>query len=350
MPDRLTRLLAALAAAIATIGLTVAITTDGNGGRTITIRAGAAAPTSVLQGPTGPTKIVLSKGEQQTVHNQITGDGEQSLRDTTAPSAEQLKLNNAQASPKLRGPPAGVDQILNGASPYQPGCKTAIVANRSSRGSARPSLFVFHWTASQPGSGAAIVAYFNRPEAQASSTWVTDRAGACWLTVPVAEKPWTQIAFNSWAVSVEVANPGVTTYPFGIFTDRASYDKAVQLARYAHHVLGIPYQRAQVTCSPYARVIQPGFIDHVSLGPCGGGHPDVGDYDYMKVVADAQRLDSGPKITKADRRKCRAIRAYRDTPASKRRPRGADRQKARVRFLHGHGLTCAHGRPKQRAG
>lgn len=172
-----------------------------------------------------------------------------------------------------------------------PGCATRLVRNYSSRRGAPVLLGVIHWTGSRPtpgspASGRAIVSWFDQPAAQASSSEISDQDGRCWLVVPESQKAWTQAAFNSWSVSVEIVNQGVQP----LFQKPAARAVVVKLMRGWHRRWKIPYRRAHVTQNG-CRVVRSGFLAHRDLGACGGGHPDVGTFNLDGLIREAANTD-----------------------------------------------------------
>ena len=183
-------------------------------------------------------------------------------------------------------------QIPQAAIEPPAGCISATVRNYSSRpAGARVLLGVIHWTGSSPtpgspAGGQAIVHWFDDPRARASSNYVTDQDGRCWMTVPEPLKAWTQVNANPWSVSDEIVNIG-TAHP--LFQTDAAKMAVVNLMIGWHHRWGLPYRHAKVdgNCVPTVS----GFLDHKDLGPCGGGHPDVDGYDLDGLIAFAGRVD-----------------------------------------------------------
>jgi hypothetical protein len=332
--------LAAIAAVLVAIGgITIAATSDDDGhghkkhAVTIALGQGRQKP---------PTLIKLSPGEQQTVANQAaeaargeTGAAEAHLN-APAPHRDDA-VANADLTPLVQqGPPP---PTTTGAAPSQSGCTTALVRNYSSRNGAPVLLGMFHWTGSQFGSGQAIVSWFDQSRSQASSNYIVDRRGRCWLTVAESLKAWTQAYYNPWAVSNEIVNPGVLP----LFADKAQFDATVRLAVAWHHHWGIPYRRGAVA---NGRVTRSGFLAHKDLGSLGGGHPDLGAYDYMIIVRAAQALDGKAKITGRDRAACRRAHAYRGR--RHHTAKGTRRQEARLARLHARKLRCVDGHVRRR--
>lgn len=159
------------------------------------------------------------------------------------------------------------------------------VANQSDRSTGVPlNLIVLHSTEShnRPGNAdlAAIVGWFDNPEAQASSHVIVDADGNSARCVPDAQKAWTCSSFNSASLNVEqigYASEGRKAW-------RRNWKELRETARWIarwshrHH---IPIRRGSVSGSV---VIRSGVVSHASLGAAGGGHHDPGDYPFRRVL------------------------------------------------------------------
>jgi hypothetical protein len=173
------------------------------------------------------------------------------------------------------------------ASGVQHGCSTRFVRNRSSRGGARPSLLVMHFTVSpnRPGRGDVdgVTKFFNNPRVQASSNYVTDAEGNCNYIVPEAAKAWTQGAFNPWAISWEVINTGrEQTYagePGGPGLAKLGLTLSDAARRW-----GIPLRRGATSG---CRILRSGIVDHESLD-CGNNHTDIRPFRVDEVIKAAK--------------------------------------------------------------
>jgi hypothetical protein len=317
--DRRVHALLALLAALAAAGLTITLVDNGpdhppgTPRRTVTVALG---------GP-GHKKIPLTPAAQAQVKQQAKEDAagqddkaESDLHESQPPTTGELKAARDRAPP---GSPA-LPQNQTEAAPSVPGCTTALVRNYSNRpAGARVLLGVIHWTGSRPiprspADALAIVRWFDTPAADASSNEITDDDGHCYLVVPEAKKAWTQAAANPWAVSDEHVNQGVLP----VFPTPAGRAAVVRLMRHWHSAFRIPYQRGRVnqtTCVP----TRPGFLAHRDLGPCGGGHPDIGVPSAVDSLIHEAAQTSKP-VTATDRTTCRKLNWWR-----------------------------AHGRPKARA-
>lgn len=271
--------------------------------------------TVTLGGP-GEKKIPLTPPAQQIVAEQKAEDAagkdvaaESDLRDTIAPLPEAQEL--AQKKAPVGQPPIPAHVPL--ATVHEPGCTTALVRNYSSRRSDSKILFgLIHWTGSRPtvssASGLAIVRWFDLPAAQASSNYITDQSGRCWLTVPETKKAWTQAGANEWAVSDEIVNLGVQP----LLQTAAARARVVKLMVGWHHRWGIPYRRGLVAQGGGYRCIpvRSGFMAHRDLGVCGGGHPDVGTFDLAALIAEARRADTPAKLTKRQKWEARHLTTH----------------------------------------
>jgi hypothetical protein len=339
--DRRVRALLAIIAAAFAVGITITLVDNGpdhepgKPRRTITVTLG---------GP-GHKKVALPPAAQAQVKQQAKEDAagqddkaESDLHETAPPTPELVRQAEQITPPDQPRIPDSTTQ----AAPTQPGCRTALVRNYSSRLGAPILLGVIHWTGSRPLSnstadGLAIVRWFDTPASQASSNYITDDDGHCWLTVAEANKPWTQAGFNPWSVSDEHVNAGVQ--PF--LPNHAGRNAVLHLMHVWHAHWKLPYRRARVSG---CRVLRSGFLAHRDLGACGGGHPDIGTFDLDGLIAEAARTDPAtPKpVTATDRATCRKLNWWR----ARGRPPGKANANAvrRRRALERRHVTCtSHG-------
>ena len=239
---------------------------------------------------------------------------------------ESLAAGLAQQAKFAKRDDLPVDQPA--AAPQQPGCRTRLVGNFSSRNGVAPRLFVPHYTVSSNRPGFddvnAITALFDRASFAASSTYVIDRDGNCNYIVREADKPWTQATFNPVSISVEIINTG-SERP--LFTPSGMR----RFARIASDSAGrwdIPVRRGMVAG---CRVVRSGFVDHNDLGPCGGGHVDVTPFDVDDLITAVKRHRRNKTVTA---RRCRELTRLRAEAVARRqahrRPawRAAPRERA----------------------
>lgn len=194
--------------------------------------------------------------------------------------------SSEQAAERTTSGPDDVGDPRSLAAPEQPGCKTDLVRNSSSRKGARPALLVAHYTVSENRSGwsdvDAIVSYFDQPRAQASSHYVIDFEGNCAYIVNEAAKSWTQGFFNPWSISIEF----IATGKERVWDERALRRGAKVFAAAAER-WGIPVQQA-VTRG--CEIVRAGITDHDALD-CGNSHTDVKPYfpmsRFLRYVRDA---------------------------------------------------------------
>jgi hypothetical protein len=344
---KLRRLLAALITAALALSVTIVVTDDGpdhepgQPRRTVTVTLGGQ----------GHEKIALTPAAQAQVAQQAKEDAagqdakaESDLHEARQPSSAALEQARGRAPP---GAPR-IPQATTFASPSTAGCTSAFVRNVSSRpAGARVLLGVIHWTGSRPiprstADDLAIVRWFDTPAAQASSNYITDDDGHCYYVVPESQKAWTQAGFNPWAVSDEHINAGVLP----VFPTAAGRDAVVRLMRGWHERWKIPYQRGLVRgCT----VIRPGFLAHRDLGPCGGGHPDIGIPSAVDELIRQAAAGDHP-VTSVDRATCRKLNAYRrdrDHGARISAHRGHINA-TRRRALAARGITCTARGPIRR--
>lgn len=328
------KVIGAVLALIVAAGLTVSIVDNGPDREPGTPRR---AITVTLGGP-GHAKVQLDQQDQAQLQEQRAEDAhdqdaaaESDLQERIAPGPQVL-ADVRKIVPDQKPFPA----TLPLATVHTPGCTTALVRNFSARPpGARVALFVIHWTGSAFGTGPAIVRWFDDARAQASSQYIVDIGGRCWLTVAEAAKAWTQAWYNGIANSVEIVNPGVQP----LFHDAAQRRRVVQLMHRQHRVYGLPYQHARVTLS--GAVARPGFLAHRDLGALGGGHPDVGTFDLDGLIREAKRTD--PRLAlQRRRREHTALHArLRDLctkPGAERHPAACATLRKRNTQLHRQGI------------
>lgn len=261
---------------------TITVQLDGPGKQTVEIPRGAAAPAIATE----------------------VGDHDAS-RDETPPGADPADLD---AAARQQDRLAATDQlpiVTPDAAPSVAGCRSRFVGNYSTRHGVKPRLLVAHLTVSpnRPGWGDvnAITGLFDQPRFAASSNYVNDNEGHCNYIVRESDKAWTQATFNPVAISVEQINTG----------SERTYAKTRGLRRLGQIFAGaarrwhIPIQRGSTRgCI----VTRPGIVDHKSLGPCGGGHVDIGKFSVASVVRAtrqaAARHRCKSRSSRASRKRC----------------------------------------------
>lgn len=301
------KILATIVAVIVAVGVTITIVDNGPDHPPDTPRA----TVEIHLGGQGSKTITLTPKAQEVAAAQDSKSDagspqvEDDLHEDAKPTSGELAAGN-QAAPASG--PTIPDQVPQAAQSVN-GCRSQFVRNQSSRNGAKVALGVIHWTGSSILTGwadvNAITKWFDTPAAQASSNFIVDDEGNCAYTVPMTAKSWTQAAANPWSVSIEYINPGVLP----VFRGAAGRARTVALMRLWHRDFGIPYRRGAVnsSCVP----TRSGFLAHRDLGPCGGGHPDIGIPSAVDgLINDADRPVAQP-ITAAEQRACSAVHAYR---------------------------------------
>lgn len=311
---------------------------------TVTVPLGG--PKTTVPGQPTQRKIVLDDKAQKIVAAQKAEDAagdtsasESDLHEKAPPTTAALNKAEKITPPGQPDVPAHVPL----ASASEPGCTTAFVRNYSERKLGAPVLFGFiHWTGSPITVGAAgglsIVHWFDLPAAQASSNYITDQAGRCWYTVPETKKSWTQAGANTWSVSDEIVNPGVLP----LFRAGAAERRVVKLMIGWHHRWHIPYRHGIIRQGPNNSCVpvRSGFMAHRDAGPCGGGHPDVGQPSAVPRLIALARAQDHPKpkvkpLTAGQKHACDVLnfhrrRAHRVGHWSRTRRARADRWKKQV--------------------
>lgn len=346
LDPKITHLIAVVLTAIIAIGITVTIESpeptpsNPNPHKTVHVTLGGPKVTSL--GSTQVKTIPLTPTAQKIVAAQraasaVGSPAVESHLNAPAPSPSAVAAAKAVQPAGQPTIPAHVPL----ASAYQPGCRTSFVRNYSSRHGAPIDLGVIHWTGSPitagDSGGLSIVRWFDTSSAQASSNYITDQGGRCWYVVPETQKAWTQAAANPWAVSVEIVNPGVLP----LFRSNAGRDAVIRLIRGWHKRWHIPYRigRVNSNCVP----IRSGFLAHRDLGPCGGGHPDVGLPSFVPtLVKEAASLDRPKPVSAGDKATCRKLTWWR----THGRPHGRPERNAvaRKRLLAASHVKCSNGR------
>lgn len=163
------------------------------------------------------------------------------------------------------------------------------VRNQSSRNGQRIELIVVHDTEShdRPGKAdlAAIAAWFDNPDAEASAHVCTDGDGHSARMVADAAKAWSCVGFNGRSLNIEQI--GFATDPEASWFKRRAelLETARWLARWSV-IHGVPLRKGKVEGSG---VVRSGVVRHSDLGIVGGGHHDPGGgYPLRFVLATAR--------------------------------------------------------------
>jgi hypothetical protein len=144
-----------------------------------------------------------------------------------------------------------------------------------------------------------VIGYFRNPANQVSSHLVYageqgPDAGRCVQMVPLAQKAWTEAAFNSVGVSVE------STDRVWLGDDLAGLHRLARIVGWLLHHHGLP----AVDLEGAAVLNGKGFTRHGALGVNGGGHPacpttspsDPRWVQFRKLVKDEYLRDSYRKV------------------------------------------------------
>jgi hypothetical protein len=285
------------------------------------LEVGEARVADVVTSPASPTTGPAPEVHEDLVDEQPAG----------APADAAEKVLEANPEPPLEPQkPAGA-QVHS--------CPQNLVRNRSARApGSTVSMFVLHYTVSRPGSLAAIRGLFDSPSFGASSHLLLEPSGRCELIVPFSQKAWTQGAFNSVAESVEIMAMGSESRAWWLSQPIFTRGILASIVRDRLRARGLPLRRVDpVGCTPKA-----GWTDHNAL-ECGNDHHDVMPA-FPYDVLGKQIREGVVALTSADRRKCRAWKAYWKKPAAARK---ANRrfQEQRKRALRKRGLRCHQGKP-----
>jgi hypothetical protein len=331
------RILAAVAALIAAISLTVVFTDDnGPAGhkRTVTIHVGTDAQRDADKTLTVPASAVAQAKTSELGHH----DGLKSE------SPEGLTATQANRLADAQDAAARNDQlpiVTPDAAPSQRGCVSRFVGSYSSRRGVAPRLFVLHYTVSpnRPGWSDvdSVVALFANPAFQASSNYVIDGEGHCAYIVRESDKAWTQAAANPFAISAEIINTGRE----GVYIEKPGLAVLARVIADAAKRWNIPIRQGAVSgCVP----TRSGIVTHQMLGLCGGGHVDITPYPLQPVI-DAAAALSGPKPVSAHTQTVCRKYAWFGVPGSKLALSRSSSQRAlhgvRRRYLIRNHIACS---------
>lgn len=235
---------------------------------------------TVVPIPDGTGGAVLDPDQEQTQAERPEGiDAHEDSKDETPPGVSEADVEQIEESR-----PAGIGkpQPLGGAENLS--CQRRIVRNHSARASGSVvSMFVLHYTVSDPGSLNAIWGLFNTPSFGASSTYLLEPlTGRCELIVDPSRKPWTQGAFNSVSESVEIiccrSDPSRSWW---MNTKIVKDGLLAQMVADRLKARGLPNRLVDPSgCTPLA-----GWTDHNRL-ECGNSHVDVGRNFPFDVLRD----------------------------------------------------------------
>jgi hypothetical protein len=232
-------------------------------------------PETVTAAPVpGTPDPVIDPDQEQTDANRPEGvDMHEDAKDETPPGVTPVEAEQARETP----PGVGLPQPLGGAELLS--CPFQGVRNFSSRGGARVSMVVIHYTVSSPGSLDVIQNLFDTSSFAASSHIGLEGNGRCEQWVRYSDKAWTEGAFNPVGVSVEIIARGTESREWWL---SQSIIKNGLLASWIVDRLranGLPPKLVDpVGCTPKA-----GWTDHNFL-ECGNTHTDVQpNFPYRKV-------------------------------------------------------------------
>lgn len=312
LPARWREYVAAAAAVLSLVGVTIAVTDSNNDGKpdTVTVTVNQARhdgqPSTEVTAP-----AALVEAADPHVEDSLDGGA------TTPAQKDAVAEGHAKGNAL---PTAGAVQGFKG-------CVTRILpANYSSRPGVRPVWFVLHYTVSHNVAGwsdvNAIINLFSNPARQASSNFVIDAEGNCAYIVPIEAKAWTQAGGNPWSVSVEVIAYGDEDNYLG----PAGWAKLRSVASQVSARTGIPLRRGSVAggCVPG----RAGIVQHKDFGLCGGGHVDITPFSVDSAV---KVLTPKPNpLTKTERKIVRSAHQPKGTGHSEAYWRGRARERVRV--------------------
>lgn len=307
-------------------GLTIAITDDGDGGRSVVVRIG------IPQVVVPPAAVA------------VDGPDTDAKRDDALPldrdaQAQIVRVSQTGSDPgegDLRGEDATQAGVLVGplATQEWPGCRTAFVRNFSSRAGATPKVIYWHQTVSRENgwsSQNALTALANNPVAQVSWHFLIGRSnGLCTYSVPTEYKAWTEGNANREGIGIEVEAYGdESTYVTG-----AGKARLLEVTRRLGKLYGVPMRRGIVR---ECEVVLSGIVEHKDADQattCAGGHADVNLPGTDELIAELAKgeCDRACELRGKHRRTHRRIRE-RDC-AQHQGPGYCDRLRKRNRAVH----------------
>lgn len=285
------RALQAIVILLAAVAITVVVTTDddGNGGhhQTITVTLGGPGHDQIPLTPPAQ-KIAATQKTQDAAGNEDAAHSDLRAEPPASQTPEVLEHEKSLTPPAQplipKHPPL--------ATVSQPGCRTLLVRNFSSRQGSPILLIVLHYTVSPDSAWNGVLAnvrWFDTSAAQASSNYIIARTGECAYIVPETQKAWAQAGFNRVALSVEVTNTG----RYSSYLLPGGRSRLVQLLVAMHKRWHVPLRHGAVSgCN----VTRSGVVEHFDLKACGGGHVDDTPYhaEVNAIIAAAAKA-SAPK-------------------------------------------------------
>jgi hypothetical protein len=333
--------LAALAALLAAVTITVIVTSDdgpdGSHHRTVTIRVGTDAQRGVDDTLTVPATAVQKVASSEAGHH----EGEKDETPEGVPAA-QIEAGREKADQLAAKDQLNV--VAPDAAPSQAGCRSRFLSSSfSSRRGVAPHMIVLHYTVSPNVAGWSdvdgVTAFFARVATQASSNYVLDGEGHCNYIVREVDKAWAQAAFNPFAISIEVINTGHEP----VYIRPAGFRQLARIVHDAAKRWHIPLRVGAVSNCVPSRF---GIVTHQMLGLCGGGHVDITNYDAGHAVINALvKAARALDVSRLDRLRCSRLNAWR---AAGRPVAGTHAAVLRKRTLAAHHVTCLAGKAATR--
>lgn len=166
--------------------------------------------------------------------------------------------------------------------------KDGTVKCHSGRNGADPLMIVLHDTEGANIDHSArdllgLYGFFDKLSTQASSTVATDNDGQSIRMMPDAAKPWSNMFYNPWTLSIEMVHRNGESYTDAIYDETARW---VALWSRRH---GIPIRRGSV--SKDGRILKSGVFTHKQLGHLGGDHQDpIPPFDVNRLLRRARHF------------------------------------------------------------
>lgn len=260
----------------------------------ITLPATKNAPEQTI---VADTDQQVSRAEQKAAASDATPGLHEDAKDEMPPGVSKERLEaGREKTEELADEQLNAPQEVGGAQAYS--CPPRYVVNQSALGRRRVGV-ALHLTVSNPGSLDAIRRLFNTPSFGASSNYGFELFNLrCQQWVPESRKAWTQGAFNSDYVSIEIIT-NLRTRSAWLNTPAFRRGVLAALVRDIALRHGAPLKLVD----PVGCTARPGITDHDRL-ECGNTHVDVGtgfpwDVFMRQVRRGAQR--ARPVLYKPER-------------------------------------------------
>lgn len=294
-----------LVAAIA--GVTISVTDDGHGGRTVVVTKThtVEAPPQVVV-PDANTQLSPAEAKEDAKPTKAGDlDLHEDAKDETPPgvSAEELK-EGREATDALADKTLVAPELPAGAQNYK--CTYHPVVNHSSL-THKIIGVAMHFTVSDPGSLPGIFNLFNTRSFGASSTYGYELfSNVCWQFVSLGQKAWAQLSANSYYWSIELVSRDRSRASW-LATPAFKTGKLAALVADLLKRAGAPPRLVD----PKGCVFEAGLTDHSRL-ECGNTHWDVGEnFPWDVFMAQVRAHYNGADYKPACGKNCKRVKELR---------------------------------------